>query len=334
MKTNRILCIVWAGMALTACSGNEEWQTKEDSRVEVQFAGELTSASAQAGTRATTQENWGEPYLSIGISPVQITGTATSSSISQYYNVQYTTQSTGATATFTPASGAIYFQSPKETVTFSAYSPYEANLTKEGDNKGLIALTADDDYNVKDYIWAKAEGVSYTSHQASFAFSHVQSKLKIRVELDESVSLPVKADGEDEAVPTVTITQLEVSGLVTSGSFNTETGVSSPASAAPTDLVTAIATADASNAQDFQYLIIPQTVGANALVFTVTTSTGDVYKKTFTTDTQFQAGYAHNYHITAKKYDLVVTDAVILGWDEQEEVKDDAMMTAKNTRAF
>jgi hypothetical protein len=331
MKTSEYLFTAVMGIAFTACSSDNNLPSEETAApVEVQFAGELTSASSQTGTRATTQENWDKPYLSIGITPVDISGASTSGSIAQYYNVEYTTQAGGTSATFTPADDAIYFQSSKETASFAAYSPYDATLATTGNDKGVIKLAADDDFNVADYIWAKAKDVTYSSHQASFAFAHVQSKLTINVELDESVSLPESASESEEAQPTVTITKLEVAGLVASGTFNTETGVSAPAGTDPTAFVTEIATGDASDAQEFQYLIIPQTVAANSLIFTITTSKGDIYRKKFTTDTEFQAGYAYNYRITAKKYDLEVT-GTITGWDEQDEEDGDAMMAETET---
>jgi hypothetical protein len=122
-----------------------------------------------------------------------------------------------------------------------------------------------------------------------------------------------------------------VAGLVTTGTFNIETGESLPTEGTS---ATEFSTDLDGTSQTVQYIIIPQTVGGNALEFTVTTSNGDIYKKTFTTESTFQQGYAYNYKITAKKYELEVTEATILGWNEQDEVEEDAMMSDNVLKQF
>jgi hypothetical protein len=248
--------------------------------------------------------------------------------------VKYTTTSTGTTATFKAASDTIFFQSPKETVTFAAYSPYYEDLASDGDNKGIISLSADNAHNVTDYIWAKAEGATYTDNKVNFTFTHIQSKLKINVKLDESVSLP-KEVTNTTTEPSVTIASVKIEGLVESGTFNTATGESTTVSDADATeiLYNYDANTGVSVAEGYEYIIIPQTIAAKGFILTVTTSNGDIYKKTFDSKITFAPGYAYTYNITAKKYNLEV-EATISKWSEKDEEDEDAMMTKKTIAQF
>lgn len=379
MKTNKFLVAALAGITLAGCSSDDELQYPDfTGPVEVQFAGELTSdpvlqtawtrsgeegsdgqgddAEPESGGGSNSgsesaNDDWAAPYLSIGITPTSITGkTSSGNTIGKYFNVKYTTTSTGTTATFKAASDTIYFQSPKETVTFAAYSPYYEDLASGGDNKGIITLSADNAHNVTDYIWAQAEGATYTDNKVNFTFTHIQSKLKINVKLDESVSLPKEVTTtsyEDDDMngqtqvsttttePTVTIASVKIEGLVESGTFNTATGVSTTASGADATeiLYNYDANTGVSVAEGYEYIIIPQTIAAKGFILTVTTSNGDIYKKTFDSKITFDPGYAYTYNITAKKYNLEV-EATISKWSEEDEEDEDAMMTEKTIAQF
>lgn len=362
MKTNKFLVAALAGITLAGCSSDDELQYPDfTGPVEVQFAGELTSdpilqtawtrsgeegsdgqdgAAGQDGAdepesgggsnsgSESNNDNWDDSYSSIGITPTSITGkTSSGNTIGKYFNVKYTTTSTGTTATFKAESDTIFFQSPKETVTFAAYSPYCEDLASDGDNKGIISLSTDNAHNVTDYIWAQAEGATYTDNKVNFAFTHIQSKLKINVKLDESVSLP-KEVTTTTTEPTVTIASVKIEGLVESGTFNTATGESTTASGADATeiLYNYDANTGVSVAEGYEYIIIPQTIAAKGFILTVTTSNGDIYKKTFDSKITFAPGYAYTYNITAKKYNLEV-EATISKWSEEDEDDEDAMMT-------
>jgi hypothetical protein len=369
MKTNKYLIAALAGITLAGCSSDDELQYSDfTGPVEVQFAGELTSdpilqtawtrsgeeggdgqdgadgqgddAETESGGGSnsgseSTNDDWAAPYLSIGITPTSITGkTSSGNTIGKYFNVKYTTTSTGTTATFKAASDTIFFQSPKETVTFAAYSPYYEDLASDGDNKGIISLSADNAHNVTDYIWAKAEGATYTDNKVNFTFTHIQSKLKINVKLDESVSLP-KEVTNTTTEPSVTIASVKIEGLVESGTFNTATGESTTVSDADATeiLYNYDANTGVSVAEGYEYIIIPQTIAAKGFILTVTTSNGDIYKKTFDSKITFAPGYAYTYNITAKKYNLEV-EATISKWSEKDEEDEDAMMTKKTIAQF
>jgi hypothetical protein len=128
--------------------------------------------------------------------------------------------------------------------------------------------------------------------------------------------------------PTVTIASVKIEGLVESGTFNTATGESTTASGANATEIqyNYDANTGVSVAEGYEYIIIPQTIAAKGFILTVTTSNGDIYKKTFDTKITFAPGYAYTYNITAKKYKLEV-EATISKWSEEDEDDEDAMMT-------
>ncbi len=106
----KYIAISLLACVLTACSHNDENIVVNDGPV----AAQITAGTDDA----------------IGVT---VTAAPTSNMETVYRNVEYTISTGGSTqsATFTSATG-IYFQDENETVTFSAYFPYQSELAENG----------------------------------------------------------------------------------------------------------------------------------------------------------------------------------------------------------
>lgn len=306
----QIIISALAGLALAACTNDDNF-ADFTGPVELNFSGEVSTVQTRA-----TAEAWTSVHNTIGVTATQ------SSAGTSYQNKKYsTTDITDGSAPTEVAFKAaeadkFYFGSAKETATFAAYSPYVAD---EKVSSNLVTVSADDNYNVTDYLFATTSSLNYsTASSAKLTFQHKMAQIKVVVKLSDEVSNPVStSDNMGSYITTygTTLTQVELSNLITDGTFNITTGETALTSGATAKTITkSIDGSSTIEAEMGEYIILP-TDKKNLVVTLTTTDVSTSATTTYqaTLDDELKAGNSYTFTVTAKKSGLSV-EGVIQPW--------------------
>lgn len=329
MKKEIKYCMVMAAaaMAFTACSSEET--VDNSGPVEAR----VTAGIGAPATRAV-DSNWNADYIGI-----IVTYASNSSGMDEMYrNVEYSTTSTGTTADFSPVSGGIFFQDKTETVTFSAYAPYQKSSAADvlPGTDGIIEVdtenyNGDTQENI-DFLFASGATASQSSPTVSFAdnsanggednsFHHKMAQLNIVFQVSTT-------DGFSATEIFTTTNTFNLGGLIHEGTFNVTNGTTAlkKGSTAVDDWnITSCKHTDAASTRTYSLILLPQDVSENPLKVAVGIG-GQIYSNNEDINPNLEAGKKYTYTITVKKTGLSVSGCTITGWDTGTDGEGDASM--------
>lgn len=311
MKVKNYVIGAMAVFAFAACSQDEV----NDDPVEVRI-----SASIDAMTTRAVNDQWSKDTIGVRV-------TASTSTMKDLYkNVEYRTTESGTSATFTPASDAITFQSETGEVTFAAYAPYQASADNALPGTDGVITVNTKDYNTDadqrkiDFLYASGAKASKSSPTVVFAnisggtdcsFKHVMSRLVLVLKVDASASL-----GADKIFDA---TDVKLSGLKHSGTFNVTTGATATTGSTTTDwIITGCKKTDSSPTRTYSLILLPQDA-SSGLPFSLTID-GQTYSTTTTgIAPNLEAGKSYTYTITvttgSETGGLTIEGSTITDWD-------------------
>lgn len=322
----KIILFATAALALAACSNDDDSLCGNNGPVEARI-----TAGVSGPTTRAIDNKWEADE--IGVMVKSVTGTTsgvTSVMANMYKNVKYTTNSTTAdAANFQSAGASIFFQDANETVTFSAYGPYQtsaaANALPGRDADGVIyASTADQRDRSKqkiiDYIFATGATASRTNPTVVFnganAFKHKMSRLIIVVKPGDDVSM-------DDLGKTTN--NFELNGLKHNGNFNVTTGEATATGVASDWSLTGNGyQLRIPEGYTFTSILYPQTL-SNPLTFKATID-GQSYVNSSAIRPALAEGMSYTYTITVKKTGLSVSGCTIENWGDGGTGSGDAVM--------
>lgn len=305
----KYIAISLLACVLTACSHNDENIVVNDGPV----AAQITAGLNVPATRAENQ-TWGTDDA-IGVT---VTAAPTSNMETMYRNVEYTISTGGNTqsATFTSATG-IYFQDENETVTFSAYFPYQSGLAENGiishDDISTMQTDAATQETI-DYLYDDNVTATQTNPSVNFIFEHKMTKLILIVKTGAGFTPSEIATGWS----------FNLGGLIHKGTFDTNTGIAiadataSPVSAWNITNNRCEVDSEAGTRTYIMYLY-PQTLTSSDLSFSATYG-----GQTYTTQTgaikpALEEGNSYEYTITVNQTGLIVSGCTIEPWTEHSE---------------
>lgn len=305
----KYIAISLLACVLTACSHNDENIVVNDGPV----AAQITAGLNVPATRAENQ-TWGTDDA-IGVT---VTAAPTSNMETMYRNVEYTISTGGNTqsATFTSATG-IYFQDENETVTFSAYFPYQSGLAENGiishDDISTMQTDAATQETI-DYLYDDNVTATQTNPSVNFIFEHKMTKLILIVKTGAGFTPSEIATGWS----------FNLGGLIHKGTFDTNTGIAiADATASPVSAwnITDNRCEVDSEAGTRTYImyLYPQTLTSSGLSFSATYG-----GQTYTTQTgaikpALEEGNSYEYTITVNQTGLIVSGCTIEPWTEHSE---------------
>lgn len=318
MKASKYWCLGIAALTFAACSNDEENLTS--SPVEAR----ITAGVNTPETRAINDQ-WEQDAIG-----VMVTEASASNMKELYKNVKYTTTAnTASAANFTAPEGqGIFFQDAGETVTFSAYAPYQASAANAlpGTEGVIDDSTADqstrDKQKAFDYIYASGATASRSNSTVQFsgdnAFFHKMARLVIIV----------KTSAQDGfTAEQVTSGTYSLSGLNHSGQFNMTTGIAQATGATTTDdwslTDKSLKTEGETEQVTFTSILYPQTLGS-ALTFKAVID-GQTYTNNNLQPT-LETGKSSTITITVKKTGLVVSGCTVSDWGSGNTYNGDATM--------
>ena len=290
MKGTKYLFLAATALSLAACSSDDENMGANDGPV----AAQITAGLNVPATRAENQ-TWGTDDA-IGVT---VTDAPASDMETEYRNVEYTINTGGNTqsGTFTSATG-IYFQDENETVTFSAYFPYQSGLAENG-------IISHDDISTMQTDAATQETIDYLN----FTFEHKMTKL----------ILIVKTGVGFNPSEIVTGWSFNLGGLIHKGTFNTNTGVATAdATASPvsawdiTDNRCDVKSDDGT--RTYIMYLYPQTLTSSGLSFSATYDGQTYTTQAGAINPELVAGNSYEYTITVNKTGLIVSGCTIEDW--------------------
>ena len=303
--SKKLLTPALVALLLTACSSDNDTTVAVNEPVAAEF-----TASIGAPTRAYDQ-TW-EANDAIGIY-----GTSAAES---FTNVKYATDGSNS---FTAATAEkIYFQD-NNTVTFTAYYPWNdiATATTVSADTRLQA-----NQKTFDFLWAQAQG-SKASRNVAFNFDHKMAK----------VVLTVKS-GSDVTYQEVKDAILSLDGFLPAGSFDVTTGVATAdANTAASAYVFAgnttannnapITLDDVAETVTYSLILFPQTFSAK-LPFTATLTGLQSFSTAIdftaanadagdaTAANEWVAGRQYNISVTLNKTSITVDGCTINQWQQ------------------
>lgn len=313
-KVTRMFLLATATLSVVACSNDE---ATDNGPVAARFTADIGAPLTRA-----VGSNWNADCIGITVKE------SASDMKNMYQNVEYSTASTGATAEFTPVNGGIFFQDKDETVTFSAYAPYQESSAASAlpGTNGVISVDTKD-YNGSnpdksqediDFLFASGATASAKNPTVTFAngepdgadcsFHHKMAQLNIV--LQTSTADGFAADKIFDANNTFTL-----SGLVHVGTFDVTTGTA--AATGTTDdawnITDCKKTDDTeANTRTYSLILLPQDL-TKALNLGIAID-GILYTNNDKINPNLTAGKAYTYTITVKKTGLVVSGCTITDW--------------------
>lgn len=221
----------------------------------------------------------------------------------KYTNIPYTYREGG----FQPYNTAIVFTNSNP-VTFSAYYPYDENVTEGSPTISIDTSNQTADVQKKiDFLYASGAEASSASPAISFTgehgFKHVMSKVTIRFEAGDSVSF-------DSLKPT----RFTLSGLMQKGTFDTRNGTAEPANDVTTSENLTVPIPDT---LETSLILIPQTVedGAGITVtFNDNYYAGTLSNSDADTSLTLKPGYEYSFIVKVSLKGLAIETATIAGW--------------------
>lgn len=335
----KYLMIATVATMLAACSNDEN--EVNNGPVEAW----ITAGVSGPSTRAV-DDTW-KTSDNIGVRVASVTGTTTgidSKMADSYKNVKYkagTLTNDNKTATFTPATtgAGIFFQDANETVTFTAYAPYQESAADAlPGTEGVVDVNTDgsadntqaDNQEKIDFLFASGATASKSSPTVTFAkvdesqdhsFKHKMARLELVLKVSTS-------DGFAAGDMVKTENTFKLSGLKHGGTFNVTTGATSVTSENATNdwVITSFKHTDTDNVRTYSLILLPQTVSTSGLKLAITID-GQVYTtKDNAINPNLEAGNSYSYEITAKKQGLKVEGCTITSWVDHSNTGGDATM--------
>lgn len=309
---------------LAACSNDEN--EVNNGPVEARITAGVSGPSTRAVDDTwTLNENIGVRVASVTGTPTNITSTMAGS----YKNVKYiasTLANEKKTATFTPATAGIFFQDASETVTFTAYAPYQESAADalpgtEGvvdvNTDGSVDNTQAGNQEKIDFLFASEATASKSNPTVTFAkeddsndhsFKHKMARLQLELKVSTDNGFAA-----DDILKGGNIFKL--SGLKHSGTFNVTTGEAVATGNVTNDwVITSFKHTDTGNVRTYSLILLPQNVSTSGLKLAITID-GQVYTtKDNAINPNLEAGHSYLYTITAKKAGLVVDGCTITPW--------------------
>lgn len=323
----RFFIMAAATLVLAACS-NDENMGMTDGPVEARITAGLSAPTTRAiGT------NWNADQIG-----VMVTDAQNSDMKNLYKNVLYTTTSTGAKADFTAATGkGIFFQDATETVTFSAYAPYQPsanNATLPGTD-GLVEVNTQDNNTAAlqediDFLFARGATTTRTNNTVTFtdntasggsdcSFHHKMAQLNVVFQVSTN-------DGFTANQIFDASSSFNLGGLIHEGTFNVKDGTTSTTGTAVDNWdITDCNHTDAATTRTYSLILLPQDLSSKPLAVAVGIA-GQTYKNNTSINPNLQAGYTYIYTITVKKTGLAVSGCTITPWTSGSVGEGDAVM--------
>lgn len=301
MKTLRFLYIAATAMLFAACANEDEGLMNN-----TPVAATVKADIFQTTTRATVGNTWSENDA-IGVY-------VTSSGYTTGNNVKYTTTGNGNFESSSP----IYFADATESVSFSAYYPYQKNVDDDGTvNNWTMGVVEDGVPCTSDFLFAAGATASKSSPQVKFTgdnnFKHCMSMLRLTFKA---------GDGIDANYANLK-RNLVLKEIYKTGSINTRTGA-----------VMVLGNRDnyefdvddksLKDGVTCEFILFPQplnnnkmdielSVAANGSINTYTTSL------TSSTNNEFKGGNMYTYTIRINNTGIVIENADIQGWQTIDE---------------
>ena len=301
MKGTKYLFLAATALSLAACSSDDENMGANDGPV----AAQITAGLNVPATRAENQ-TWGTDDA-IGVT---VTDAPASDMETEYRNVEYTINTGGNTqsGTFTSATG-IYFQDENETVTFSAYFPYQSGLAENG-------IISHDDISTMQTDAATQETIDYLYDDNVTA---TQTNPSVNFTLMTKLILIVKTGAGFTPSEIATGWSFNLGGLIHKGTFNTNTGVATAdATASPvsawdiTDNRCDVKSDDGT--RTYIMYLYPQTLTSSGLSFSATYDGQTYTTQAGAINPELVAGNSYEYTITVNKTGLIVSGCTIEDW--------------------
>lgn len=313
MNVTKFFLLAAATLSLAACSNDE---TIDNSPVEARF----TAGIGAPVTRAVGS-NWNVDHIGITVT------NATSSDMAvMYRNVEYSTTSTGATADFAPVREGIFFQDKGETVTFSAYAPYQESISAHllPGEEGVISVNTQDSNGDAqesiDFLFASGATASQQNPIVIFtdniskggsdnSFHHQMAQLNIVLKTSA-------ADGFMPSDIFVESNTFNLGGLVHDGTFNVTTGeAAATGEAVNTWDITGCKKVDdqSDKTRTYSLILLPQDLRERPLNLGITID-DQLYTNKDKINPNLEAGMSYTYTITVRRTDLDVSGCTIANW--------------------
>ena len=220
----------------------------------------------------------------------------------KYTNVPYTYGEGG----FQPYNTAIVFTNSNP-VTFSAYYPYDENVTEGSPTISIDTSNQTADAQKKiDFLYANGAEASSARPAISFtgenAFRHAMSKVTITFK-----------EGTDINFDTVKPENFTLSGLKLKGTFDTVKGESKPGD----DATASALTVDIPNTLESSLILIPQEVTTGARIevtFNNNEFAGTLSNSDTGTSLTIQPGYEYSFTVKFSLNGVKISEATIAGW--------------------
>ena len=232
----------------------------------------------------------------------------------KYTNIPYTYREGG----FQPYNTAIVFTNSNP-VTFSAYYPYDENVTEGSPTISIDTSNQTADAQKKiDFLYANGAEASSARPAISFtgenAFSHAMSKVTIKF-----------VAGSDISFESLKPTQFTLSGIKLKGTFDTGNGTAESGNDAT---ASALTVAIPSETLESSLILIPQTVEDGAeikVTFNSNDYTGTLSNSAADTSLPLQPGHEYRFTVTISNKDLEIT-AKVESWNKTNPTDIDAIM--------
>ena len=255
-----------------------------------------TAVKFRAGIVATRTANGGDSWVAnqdrVGVFMLKANGTLPSNVIDNAANVEYTVTDGNGNL-----SGATLYYPLSESVDFVAYYPYKSGLDQEKCEYG-IDVSGQSNPAAIDVLYAKTEDKSKADETVSLSFNHVLSKVTLKVQAGEGITLD-------------NIGGVSIGDMPTSATLSLSDGSLSPG----TDRGSIAAKTETSSATDMKVwsaILIPQT-GGNGRTITVTINGRD-YTGGIPDNDAFVAGNHYSYTVTVTKTSVEVGTVSIGKW--------------------
>ena len=301
MKAFKLLYIAAAALLFAACA-NEEDGIGNSGPV----AATVQADIFKTVTRATTGNTWSENDA-IGVY-------VTSPGYTIGDNVEYTTTGDGNFSSDKP----IYFADATESVSFSAYYPYQENVDGNGIvNNWNMAEVKEGEPCPADFLFATGATATKSSPQVQFTgdnkFKHCMSMIRLTFKAGNGIN-------ENNANLK---NYLKLKGICKTGSINTQTGevtISEDRGIYESD----VDNKSLKNGATCEFIVFPQSldnnkmdieleVADNGTINTYTTSL------TSSTNNEFKGGYQYKYTIRIHNTGVVIENAGITEWQTSDE---------------
>lgn len=336
MKTAKYLFLAAAAIAFAACSNDEDGANNGPVEAKV-------SASFGAESRDVNTDNTWTEGDAIGVM-------ATNAPVSarfmtdRYKNVKYTADAAAASSAFSAETGkGIFFQYPRETVTFAAYYPYQPSAADALPGTDGVITVNTENYNLPhrqasiDFLFASGATASKDAPGLSFSgdhqFKHCMAQLNLVITASTNHGFTPE---EAESVVRSSMDAAgayKLGGLIHEGTFNVTDGTTSLTGAVVDnwDLITNVHSVKSDPSTDtfilnYPLILLPQDKRDSPLNLQITISGGAVYTNTTDIAPNLEAGKKYTYTITLKKTGMTVSGCTIAPWEEGITGSGDATM--------